>query len=69
ELEEEGADVIDIGGESTRPGVVPTSLEEECRRVLPVIEQVAKRDSCCENSSSPPTSHYFTILSRSAKGY
>jgi len=45
ELEEEGADVIDIGGESTRPGVVPTSLEEECRRVLPVIEQVAKRTS------------------------
>lgn len=45
EMEEEGADVIDIGGESTRPGVVPTSLEEECRRVLPVIEQVAKRTS------------------------
>ena len=45
ELEEEGADVIDIGGESTRPGVAPTSLDEECRRVLPVIEQVAKRTS------------------------
>ncbi|HIA13786.1 MAG TPA: dihydropteroate synthase [Nitrospirales bacterium] len=45
EMEEEGADVIDIGGESTRPGVAPTSLDEECRRVLPVIEQVAKRTS------------------------
>lgn len=44
-IEEEGADVIDIGGESTKPGVAPTSLDDECRRVLPVIEQVAKRTS------------------------
>ena len=44
-MEENGADLIDIGGESTKPGVAPTSLDEECRRVLPVIEQVAKRTS------------------------
>lgn len=35
---EEGADILDIGGESTRPGADPVSLEEERRRVLPVIE-------------------------------
>ena len=38
---EEGADIIDIGGESTRPGAEPVSAEEEQRRVLPVIEKVA----------------------------
>ena len=35
---EEGADLIDIGGESTRPGAAPVSEDEELRRVLPVIE-------------------------------
>ncbi len=39
---EEGADVIDIGGESTRPGSKPLALEEELQRVLPVIETLAK---------------------------
>jgi len=39
---EEGADIIDIGGQSTRPGAEPVAEEEECRRVLPVIEAVAK---------------------------
>jgi dihydropteroate synthase len=34
----EGADIIDVGGESTRPGAVPVSVEEELRRVIPVIE-------------------------------
>jgi dihydropteroate synthase len=38
---DEGADIIDVGGESTRPGAQPTSLEEERRRVMPVIEQLA----------------------------
>lgn len=37
---EEGADLIDIGGESTRPGFEPVSLEEELSRVLPVIRAV-----------------------------
>jgi dihydropteroate synthase len=40
---EEGADLIDIGGESTRPGAPPVSLDEERRRVLPVIEALAAR--------------------------
>ncbi|MFP4531369.1 MAG: dihydropteroate synthase [Desulfobacterales bacterium] len=39
----DGADIIDIGGESTRPFSEPVSAEEECRRVLPVIEQLADR--------------------------
>lgn len=39
---EEGVDIIDIGGESTRPGAQRVSLEEEQRRVLPVIEALAK---------------------------
>lgn len=38
----EGADVIDVGGESTRPGSEQVSVEEELRRVLPVIEEVTK---------------------------
>ena len=40
-LIEEGADLLDIGGESTRPGAAPVSLDEERRRVLPVIEALA----------------------------
>ena len=41
EMVEEGADVIDVGGESTRPGAARVSAEEELRRVLPVIERLA----------------------------
>jgi dihydropteroate synthase len=42
-LIEEGADIIDVGGESTRPHSARVSAEEEIRRVLPVIEAVSKR--------------------------
>ena len=38
QLTEEGADIIDIGGESTRPGSGGVALDEERRRVLPVLE-------------------------------
>jgi dihydropteroate synthase len=37
-LIDEGADIVDVGGESTRPGSLPVALEEERRRVLPVLE-------------------------------
>jgi len=37
----EGADILDVGGESTRPGFEPISADEELRRVLPVIERLA----------------------------
>ncbi|MGO4349213.1 dihydropteroate synthase [Paenibacillus sp. MCAF9] len=39
---EEGADIIDIGGESTRPGFEPVGVEEELRRILPVIQALRK---------------------------
>lgn len=38
----EGADILDIGGESTRPGAKPVTLDEERRRVLPVVEALAE---------------------------
>lgn len=41
-LAEEGADVLDVGGESTRPGAEDVPLEEELRRVIPVIERLAR---------------------------
>ncbi|MBZ0144875.1 MAG: dihydropteroate synthase [Rhodocyclaceae bacterium] len=41
QLVEEGADILDIGGESSRPGAQSVSVEEELRRVLPVIEALA----------------------------
>ncbi|HLI34516.1 MAG TPA: dihydropteroate synthase [Terriglobia bacterium] len=43
EMARQGADWIDVGGESTRPGAKPVSEEEELRRVLPVIAQLHKR--------------------------
>ena len=39
----EGADILDIGGESTRPGATPVSLDEELRRTIPVIERLASK--------------------------
>ncbi|MCK5286316.1 MAG: dihydropteroate synthase, partial [Thermodesulfovibrionia bacterium] len=42
-MHDEGADIIDIGGESTRPGAEAVSLEEEMKRVVPVIDELAKR--------------------------
>lgn len=42
-MAEEGADILDIGGESTRPGSEPVSVNEELRRVIPAIEQIASR--------------------------
>jgi dihydropteroate synthase len=43
QLVEQGAEIVDVGGESTRPGAVPVAEPEELRRVLPVIEQLAGR--------------------------
>ena len=44
-LVSEGADIIDIGGESTRPGSNPVSIDEELRRVVPVVEKLANEVS------------------------
>lgn len=43
QLVEEGAAILDIGGESTRPGAEPVSLQEELDRVVPVVETLARR--------------------------
>lgn len=51
-LQEEGADIIDIGGESTRPGSLPVDEAEELRRVLPVIEAGAQRGAAISIDTS-----------------
>ena len=53
-LSEQGADIIDVGGESTRPGAAPVSVEEELRRVLPVIEALAARGLCVSADTRKP---------------
>src|SRR5207302_2949284 len=40
QIASEGADIVDIGGESTRPGAEPVSAKEELQRVIPVIEKL-----------------------------
>ncbi len=55
ELVAEGADLVDVGGESTRPGAAPVPADEELRRVLPVIEALAPRLSvplCVDTSKA-----------------
>jgi dihydropteroate synthase len=44
-LVDEGADILDVGGESSRPGALPVSQDEELARVLPVIEALAAKTS------------------------
>ncbi len=46
QLAEQGADILDIGGESTRPGAAPVSVPEELARVIPVIRDLAQRGIC-----------------------
>jgi dihydropteroate synthase len=45
QMEEDGATIIDIGGESTRPGAEPLAAQVEIDRVLPVIEQIRRRSA------------------------
>ena len=58
-LMEEGVDILDIGGESTRPGAEAVTIEEEQRRVLPVIEGI--RVSGCKTPISIDTRHSDTM--------
>jgi dihydropteroate synthase len=46
QMEEDGADIIDIGGESTRPGAAEVSADEESKRIIPVIERLAGTLKC-----------------------
>jgi dihydropteroate synthase len=43
QMEKDGADIIDIGGESTRPGALPLSTSEELNRVIPVVKKLVKK--------------------------
>src|ERR1700704_5277117 len=45
QMEEDGAAIIDVGGESTRPGAEPLAAQIEIDRVLPVIEQIRRRSA------------------------
>ncbi|PJI32172.1 dihydropteroate synthase [Acinetobacter pseudolwoffii] len=54
EMMAEGATVIDIGGESTRPGAAVVDVEEEIRRVVPVVEALAKHDVILSIDTSQP---------------
>jgi dihydropteroate synthase len=47
EMIREGADIIDVGGESSRPGAAPIDAEEEQRRVIPVIQKLAAETEAC----------------------
>jgi dihydropteroate synthase len=46
EMLEHGADILDIGGESTRPGFTPVSIDEELQRVIPIIEKIYRTFNC-----------------------
>jgi len=55
QMKEDGAEIIDIGGESTRPGAVAVSLDEELERVIPVIEKIRQHsDVAISIDSSKP---------------
>ncbi|SDX94720.1 dihydropteroate synthase [Nitrosomonas sp. Nm33] len=53
-LIQEGADILDIGGESTRPGSLGVSLEEELRRVIPVVEILSQKNIPISVDTSKP---------------
>ncbi len=53
-LIEEGADILDIGGESTRPDSSPVSIDEELKRVMPVIEAFVNKDILISVDTSKP---------------
>ena len=54
EMIADGATVIDVGGESTRPGASVVDVEEEIRRVVPVVEELAKHDVIISIDTSQP---------------
>jgi dihydropteroate synthase len=63
-LATEGADILDIGGESTRPGSLPVSVAEEMRRVVPVIRALAEKGLCV----SVDTRHAAVMVEAVAAG-
>ncbi len=63
-LAEEGADIIDVGGESTRPGADPVAPDDEQRRVIPVVRALAEKGLCV----SIDTRHAATMGAAIATG-
>ena len=53
-LWDDGADIVDVGGESTRPGADPVSVEEELARVVPVVEALASHEIVVSIDTSKP---------------
>ena len=51
---EEGAAIVDVGGESTRPGAATVSVDEELARVLPVVRALAERGMCVSIDTRRP---------------
>jgi dihydropteroate synthase len=47
QLVADGADIIDIGGESSRPGSTPVGVDEELNRVMPILEKIREYTDCC----------------------
>jgi len=62
-FEEWGADIVDIGGESTRPGSRPISVEEELGRIYPVIDEVRKRTGLLVSVDTYKTEVALRVLS------
>jgi dihydropteroate synthase len=54
ELWAAGADIVDVGGESTRPGAMPVALEVELRRTIPVVDALARRGMVVSIDTSKP---------------
>jgi dihydropteroate synthase len=54
EMIQAGVDIVDVGGESTRPGADPVPLDEEKNRVLPVVEELVEETSVSVDTSKPP---------------
>jgi len=51
---DDGADILDVGGESTRPGAAPVGADEEARRVMPVLERLLQLDTIVSLDTSKP---------------
>ena len=66
-LLEQGAEILDIGGESSRPGSAPVSLQEELDRVCPVVERLAELAKSGYNSGGKPREFYISVDTVKAK--
>ena len=60
-LLEQGAEILDIGGESSRPGSAPVSLQEELDRVCPVVERLAELAKSGYSSGGKPREFYISV--------